>query len=168
VLYVPSIVTVIGAAGLALLAWVGAAVGLRLIKFEEVVDPRVLSPAAINLFALMFFLIGITTLASAADRFRWRTIGIIGGFYAVEAIVRIVATLAPGWQWLNRFTFFTPFNPQLYVADPDLAWMFYRVLPDGSWQLGGLGGHAVLIGIGLACFVAAGFVFAKIEPTTGN
>jgi ABC-2 type transport system permease protein len=161
VLYGSTAVTLIGAAGLALLAWLGTTLALQLIELEEAVDAKLFVPAALSLFALMFFLTGITTLASAADRYRWRTIGIIGGFYAVESIVRIVAMLAPGWEWLSKFTFFTAFNPQAYVANPAMAWTFFEVLPGGAQRLGGLGGHTVLIGLGVVCFAAAGFIFSK-------
>jgi ABC-2 type transport system permease protein len=161
VLLVNSAVTVLGAAGLALMAWLGTAAALQLVEFEETVDRRLFAPAALSLFALMFFLIGITSMVSSADRYRWRTLGIVGGFYAVEAIVRLVALLAPGWERLSYVTFFAAFNPQAYVGNPELAWTWIDVQSGGAWRLGGLGGQAVLIGLGLAGFVGAGIIFSK-------
>jgi beta-exotoxin I transport system permease protein len=151
----------LGAAGLALMAWSGSAAGLQLVEFEVPVDRRLFVPAALSLFSLMFFLTGVTTMVSSVDRYRWRTLGIVGGFYAVEAIVRIVALLAPGWQWLSYFTFFAAFNPQAYVGNSDLAWTWIDFFPGGGWRLGGLGGDAVLIGLGLAGFATAAIIFSK-------
>ena len=161
VLLVSTAVTVLGAAGLAIVAWLGTATALQWVHFEETVESASFVPAAMGLFSLMLFLIGIATLASSADRYRWRTIGIVGGFYAVEAIIRLVALLVPGWEWLSYFSFFSAFNPQAYVGNPQLAWTLLETHANGWWRLGGLGGQAVLTSLGVVCLVIAGIIFAK-------
>src|SRR5690606_33401342 len=72
-------VTVIGAALLAYVSWLGTWVGLTFISLEEPVSTRIFIPPAVNLFSLGFFLAGFSTMLSAGDRYRSRTIGIVVG-----------------------------------------------------------------------------------------
>ena len=85
------------------------------------------------------FLAGLTTMVSAGANYRSHTIGIVGGFYAVSMIVKIVGRLAPGWKWLTYGSFFTPFEPQLLVGDLAKAWSLWVDTAGGSFELGGLG-----------------------------
>ena len=62
------------------------------------------------------FLAGLTTMVSSASNYRSHTIGIVGGFYAVSMILKIVGRMAAGWKWLTYTSFFTPFEPQLLVS----------------------------------------------------
>ena len=152
-------VTLGGAALLAAAALMGTSVALATITLEESVSPSVFVPAALNLFAMTVFLAGLTTMVSSGTNYRSQTIGIVGGFYAVSMIVKIVGRLAPGWKWLTFGSFFTPFEPQLLVADLTKAWSLSVGTADGSFELGGLGYDSILIGLGLACYVAAAIVF---------
>lgn len=142
-------VTTIGAALLAVAAWTGTYVGLRLTGLVAEADPRLYVPAALNLFAATFFLAAATTLVSACDSQRWRTLGIVGAFYVIELIVKIVARMAPKFGWLMYATFLGAFEPQTLV-----------VYPDRAWQMS-LRYDATLVGLGLATYVAAAIVFNR-------
>ena len=161
VLATQALVTIAGAALIACAAWLGTCTGLATVTLETSVSPRVFIPAALNLFALGAFLAGLTTMVSAGTNQRARTIGIVGGFYAVSMVIKIVGRMAPGWEWLAYTSFFTPFEPQLLVGDRSLSWALWAETHGGVFALGGLGYDLVLIGLGLASYVAASVIFSQ-------
>ncbi len=118
-------------------------------------------PAALNLFAITAFLAGLSTMVSSGTNYRARTIGIVGGFYAVSMVVKIVGRMAPGWEWLTYISFFTPFEPQLLVGDRAKAWAMWVPAAGDSFELGGLGYDSILIGLGLAFYVIASVIFCR-------
>jgi ABC-2 type transport system permease protein len=142
-------VTALGAGLIAMSAWLGTAAGLSTIQLESTVQPGLFVLPAINLFALTFFLAGITTLASAPDRYRWRTLGIAGSFYVVEMIVEVVGLVVERAAWIRWLTFFSAYKPPRLVTQPDTAVLL-------AWQHCG-----VLIGLGLVGYLAATAVFCR-------
>lgn len=161
VLATQGMVTVGGAALLACAAWLGTCAGLATVPLESAISPRVFVPPAINLFALGAFLAGLTTMVSAGTSYRARTIGIVGGFYAVSMVIKIVGRMAPGWGWLAYTSFFTPFEPQLLVGDAARAWALWIDGSGNSLVLGGLGYDSVLVGLGLASYAVASIIFSR-------
>jgi ABC-2 type transport system permease protein len=155
------IVTVAGAALLGLAAWLGTCTGLATVTLEAPIAPGVFVPAALNLFALGAFLAGLTAMVSAGTSYRARTIGIVGGFYAVSMVMKIVGRMAPGWEWLSNVSFFTPFEPQLLVGDRSRSWSFWVETAPGAFELGALGYDSVLVGLGLLGYGIASFVFSR-------
>ena len=149
VLLVPVVVTTLGSLILCVAAWCGTSVGLWWVGLAREVSPRLFLPAAANLFGAMFFLAGMTTLLSSFDRFRWRTIGLMGGFYIVEIILKVVARAAPRFDWLMYLTFDAAFEPQALAISPDTAWSTLARY-DG-----------VLLGLGLAAYFGAAVVFCR-------
>lgn len=154
-------VTLAGAALLAAAAIFGTLVGLATITLDEPAKIEVFVPAALNLFAITVFLAGLTTMVSAGSNYRSRVVGLVGGFYAVSMVVKIVGRMAPGWGRLSYLSFFTPFEPQLLVSDTARAWTLWSRAADGAIIAGGLGYDSILIGLGLAFYVVASIVFCK-------
>jgi ABC-2 type transport system permease protein len=113
-------------AGLALIAaalWCGISVGITLIvKETDRVWPAMYIPPTMNVFGLGFAVAGITALVSSLDRYRWRTIGILGAFYALAVILKVIARMAPGWESLGYLSVFWPFEPQRLLANNPDAW----------------------------------------------
>lgn len=160
VLFSQGFMTILGAALLAGTALTGTSVGLATVTLEHVISPRSFVPAALNLFSFTVFLAGLATVVSSAGNLRSRTIGIVGGVFAVSMIVKIVSRMVPYLSWLSYTTFFTPFEPQLLVSDRELAWSFWA--PDGADTiLGGLGYNGILLGLGLVFYVAATVIFCR-------
>lgn len=159
VLWTQALMTIAGGALLATCGWLGTSTGLATVKLEETLSPRLFLPPALNLFALTVFLAGLTTMVSSATSYRSRTIGIVGGFYAVSMVVKIVSRMAPDFGWLAYLSFFTPFEPQLLVGDSARAWSFVHETATGSLIAGGLGYDSILIGLGLVCYAVATVVF---------
>lgn len=143
-------VTALGAAVLALSIWAGCVLGVKTVTLSDPVAPGQFFPGVLNLFSMTFCLAGLTALASACDRSRWRTILLTGGFFAVSSVVKMIARLwAPG-AWLKYLSFLTAFEPQkLILLDP-------HVTRPMAWQYNG-----ALIGIGLAAYALAAIVFSR-------
>jgi ABC-2 type transport system permease protein len=191
-------VTILGAAVLALAAWLGIYTGLCLhavktsapasawtvpwlglelpnplaaaepesVPLQQIVDAAVFAPAALNLFALGFFLAGLTTLLSACDRYRWRTIGLAAGFYVVEVLIKVLSVATDRLSGLSRLTVFSAYEPQRMVSwavhQPDQAWNVW--LPGAAGRglaWGPLGYDLILLGLGTAAYIAAGWVFQR-------
>jgi ABC-2 type transport system permease protein len=159
VLSTQATVTVGGAALLATVAWLGTTAGLGMITLEHAIDPRVFAPAALNLFAFTFFLAGLTTMVSSRTNYRSQTIGMVGGFYAISMIAKIIGRLAPGWTWLSYVSFFTPFEPQPLVGNATKAWSLWIHKTGGALELGGLGYDSIFLVLGFAAYLVAALIF---------
>jgi ABC-2 type transport system permease protein len=149
IVVIHAVVTTCGAALLALASWLGTCQGLASVEFGKQVARADFVPAAVNLFSLMFFLAAASTLVSACDSYRWRTIGVMGALYMVELVLKIIARLAPSYQWMMNATFLGAYEPQVMIIERERAW-------DLS-----LTHDSTLLGLGLGCYLLAAIVFAR-------
>ena len=125
-----------------------------------------LAPAAVNFFALGFFLAGLSTFFSSWDRYRWRTIGIVAAIYVVQIIMKIVGLAADSTRWLLNWTFFSAYEPERFVSmavhSPGTAWSFWLEDAEGRFvELGPLSYDLLLVGMGVAAYVLAAWVFRR-------
>jgi ABC-2 type transport system permease protein len=158
-----AIVTITGSALLAIAIWCGTALGLHAGELYEHVPASLYIPPAINLFALMVCLGGMTALVSACDSVRWRTIGLMAGWYVFSTVLAVVSQIADRWNWLGNVSFLSAYKPQSMVARPDEAWSLLAHR-DGAIAGLGLGGQVVvLFALGMACYVAGAVVFSRRE-----
>jgi ABC-2 type transport system permease protein len=130
------------------------------------VDAAVFWPATFNLFTLGLFFAGLTTLMSSWDRYRWRTIGIVVGFYIVQLMVKTIGLMVDDYQWMLNLTIFTCYEPEGFVQvaaeAPAYAWSVLRYDAEGRFaELGPLGYNLVLIVLGLFSYAGAAVVFAR-------
>jgi ABC-2 type transport system permease protein len=190
-LWTQSIVTVGGVAVLCSLTWLGIWTGIHTTSVDESVPlmgtqllnlvgeagkirvPMTMKanagdflPAALNLFSLGFFLAGLSTLMSSWDRYRWRTIGIVAGIYAIELIIKIAALASERLSWLMNFTFFAAYEPEhlvsIAVNSPEQTWSLVRYGVSGEWLgWGPLAYCALLLAMGTGCFIGSAFVFTR-------
>lgn len=133
---------------------------------RDVVTPQRFAPAAINYFGLGVFLIGLTTLTSSWDRYRWRTIGIAVAVYVLSTILELLGLAVEGFEWVKVFTFFSAYEPVRFVTEglayPDREWAWIVTgLPEQGWQIGPLGGTAILTCLGLVGIVLATYTFCR-------
>lgn len=151
-------VTVLGLFVLAISAWLGTFAGIRTFVLEEPVQPQIFLPAALNLFSLGFFLAGVTSMLSAMDRYRSRTIGVVIGFFVIQMIIKLVAVTSPSYHWLRYFSFLTAFEPQrmAYVFWPESL----AIDAPAAWQLL-FDYNSLLLGIGLLGFALASAIFCQ-------
>lgn len=137
-----------------------------LVPLRDRVDPAIFLSPCLNLFAFALFILSLSTLLSALDRYRWRTIGVVVSVYVLELVIFLLAKATPATAWCHRFTFFTLYQPDgivnLISRDPDAAWALTH--PRSLFwltDLGPLGISLVLLGMAGACFVAAGWIFQR-------
>jgi beta-exotoxin I transport system permease protein len=129
------------------------------------VDPAVFGPGAFNLFCLGCAVAGVSTLVSACDRYRWRTIGIVAGLYVISMICKILGMAFERFAWLKDISLFTAYEPQKFISiavrSPEETWSLARYADGAFVELGPLSYNAILLGIAAAGYIAAGIVFHK-------
>jgi ABC-2 type transport system permease protein len=196
VLYTQALVTVSCLFVLSVATWCGTAAGVYTTRVTENVPPRKLSilglkiplslgesmkvevpmrertelkyfvPGSANLFCLGVALAGFSTLVSACDRYRWRTIGIVVAVYVVHLVVKIVGQTVDSLAWMQALSLFTAYEPQKFIGiavhDPESTWALTMRDASGAFlELGPLGYNLVLLVVGGLSYLAAGVVFHK-------
>jgi ABC-2 type transport system permease protein len=150
-------VTLFGAALLALAGWLGIVIGILTVTLDEGVAFSMFLPASVNTFALTLFLAGISTLASSWDRYRWRTVGLMGAFYVVGVMLEVIGRGVSNLFWVRWFTFMAAYEPQAMTSavmgDASGGW-------GDAWSMS-LHSDGILIGLGLAAYVAAAVIFGR-------
>jgi ABC-2 type transport system permease protein len=144
-----AVATTMGAAVLCsvLLASVWSAVSFG--PWAGKVEPARFGPAVLNVFGLMVCMAGITAAVSAADSYRWRTIGILCGFYVFSILAKLVGRMSGMFAWVGYLSVFNAYEPQRLVGGTADAWRLL-VLYDG-----------VLLGVGVLGFVIGGIIFSR-------
>lgn len=136
------------------------------VPLSQRVDAKIFVSPCFNLFAFTLFMLGLSTLLSAVDRYRWRTIGVVVSFYVLELLILLLAKATPTMAWCHAFTFFTLYQPDgivhLMSRDPEVAWSL-TAQHSKFWytDLGPLGISLGLIAMACAFFVAAGWYFQR-------
>ena len=137
-----------------------------IVPLHERVDAGMFFPAAVNLFCFGVCLAGTATFFSSFDRYRWRTIGITVTLLILQMIAKLAGTALEELRFLKLATIFTTYEPQKIVDravhTPDTVWSLLLYTADGRFeQLGPLGFDLVMLGIGLAGYVAATVIFVR-------
>lgn len=113
------------------------------------VDPLRFLPATANVFGLMVCIAGVSALVSAADSYRWRTVGILSGFYVFSILAKLVGRLSKPLWWVGYVSILNAYEPQRLVGDAAESWRLLAVY------------DAVLIGVGVVSYAIGAVVFAK-------
>ena len=136
------------------------------VPMRDRVEPRNFFPATLNLFALGFFLAGLSTLMSSWDRYRWRTIGLVVGFFVLQLTMKIAGMSTDSLAWMLRFTFLTAYEPEAFVSiavnTPEQTWNVLILDSQSRIQdLGPLGYDLVLLAMGSAAYIGSGLIFCR-------
>ena len=140
---------ILGAALMAIACWLGTLLSVASFAKLQGVDGRQFGYCTLNLFAYTFFLAGLATLVSSADRYRSRTIGIMAALYVTAILLKLLGRMADGYEVALYTSFLTPFEPQRFIDpqyDPASLAINYN-LP--------------LFALGLAAFIAAAIIFTR-------
>jgi len=113
------------------------------------VEPERFVPAVVNVFGLMVCMAGLTACVSAADSHRWRTIGIMCGFYVTAILTKLVGRLSGVLGWVGYLSVFNAYEPQRLVGGDAEAWQLL------------LRYDAILLGIGLAAYALGTWIFSR-------
>jgi len=157
VIITQSTIALLGAALLAVAAFLGTYVGLATVTLEDAIEPRLFVQPALNLFAVTLFMAGVSALASSWDQYRWRTVGLLVGFYVFAMLVQVVGRSVPDFNWLLYFTFLAAYEPQAMVAAVVAD-------PEGGWQEAArlsLRYNTLLIGLGAGAYGLAATIFCR-------
>jgi ABC-2 type transport system permease protein len=160
---IQALVTIVASALLAIAVWCGTALGLRAGQLYEQVSTALYIPPAVNLFGLMVCLGGMASLVSSFDSVRWRTIGLMTGWYACSTVLTVVSQIADRWKLLANTSFLSAYKPQTMVANPQEAWSLLAYRNEAVSGLGTGGQVVVLFALGIACYVAGAVVFNRRE-----
>ena len=143
-------VATVGAFLLALSTWLGNCLGVLTVTLEGgPVSAWDFVPAAVNLFFMTFCFSGITTLISAFDRNRWRTMCLAGGVLIVSILLDMISSIWEPGAWLGYLSFLSAFDPPTLVLAGEDVWK-------ASLRLNG-----VLLAVGLACYASSAVVFSR-------
>ncbi|XZE56785.1 ABC transporter permease subunit [Planctomycetaceae bacterium SH139] len=134
------------------------------IAMRDEIDCSVFIASTLNLFAFGFFILGLSTMVSAMDRYRWRTVGIVITIYILQIVMFGLGKAAERLNWLMHFTFFDLYRPQPIAkaaleSGQAAAWSVTPVEPD-TW-LGPLALTLMLVGLGLVAYAIAIRAFDK-------
>jgi ABC-2 type transport system permease protein len=154
---------VLGSVILATAVWCGTAIGLRTVALYEDVSAFLYIAPAVNLVGLMVCVGGVSALVSSCDNQRWRTVGIVGAWYALSLFLEVIAQIADGWEWLGYGSFTMAYEPQTMVARPAEAWSLLE-FHDGAFAgLGSGGRQLILFGVGLVSYAVGAAIFSRRE-----
>jgi ABC-2 type transport system permease protein len=130
----------------------------QVIPLRDRVQVETFAASTFHLFAFGFFLLGLSTLFSCVDRYRWRTVGAVVSVYVLQAVMFGLGKAAESLHWLLSLTFFSCYKPQkmtsLFTNDGwGAPWSLTQVIPGGS--LPPLWYPLILIGMGLLFYSIA-------------
>jgi len=144
-------VTILGVLLIGAFAWIGTALGLTTVGFDQPSAATNFLPAAVNYCCFGGGLIGAATFTSALARSRGQAVGFFIAFYVVEFTCKIFALTLPAQVWLKWLTFMTAYEPTLLtiglLQDPEQYGPLF-------WQY-----NVLLIGLGAAALVIAATMF---------
>jgi ABC-2 type transport system permease protein len=113
------------------------------------VEPARFVPPVLNVFALMVCMAGLSACVSAADSYRWRTVGIMCGFYVAAILAKLVGRLSGVLGWVGYLSVLNAYEPQRLVGGDAEAWALLARY------------DAILLGVGLAAYVAGAVIFSR-------
>jgi len=137
-----------------------------IVPMREKTDPKFFMAGAVNLLCFGVALAGFSTLVSAFDRYRWRTIGIVVGTYVLMLVLKILGAAIDEVDWMQQLSLFTAYEPQRFISiaahEPAQNWaLLLPATRSGPAVLGPLGANLILLAVGAASYLAAGIVFHK-------
>ncbi len=86
------------------------------IPLSDRVSVEKYAASVFHLFAFGFFLLGLATMFSCFDRYRWRTIGSGVAIYVLLLVMFGLGKAAESLSWLLSMTFFSCYKPQKMVS----------------------------------------------------
>ena len=136
------------------------------IAMKSEVNPLMFLPGVVNLLLVGFFLAGFAAWCSSWDRYRWRTLGIVGVFYFAGAMLKILGMASETYRWAKHMSFFGLYSPaqsiELSQSNPEAVWWLGKYDSAGEFvELGPLANCLVLFVLGVIFYVLGARVFAK-------
>lgn len=117
-----------------------------------------------HLFVFGYFLLGLASMCSAFDRYRWRTVGIVVGFYVIQVVMIGLGKATESLSWLRSLTFISCYRPQKaasLIPEHGLSapWSLHLQIPDSMFPP--LVYPLILIALGTVFYVVAAVAFSR-------
>jgi ABC-2 type transport system permease protein len=133
----------------------------QMTPLSQLVSPSVYIVPTMNLFGLGLLVLGLSSMISAIDQYRWRTIGVVIGIYVLQLLLFILAKSTPKLGFLKPFSFLAGYQPDWIVQkvfrEPSNAWALRVEGERWTDQVGPLSYVLMLLGAGV-CFYLIGYV----------
>ncbi len=131
---------------------------MQTIPLSDRVDVETYAASTFHLFAFGFFLLGMATMFSAFDRYRWRTVGAVVGVYVIQTVMFGLGKSADSLNWLLSMTFLSCYKPQKMtslVAKEGISapWSITDRVPEAAFPP--LVYPLILIGVGVIFYAIA-------------
>lgn len=136
------------------------------IAMGSAVNPLLFLPGVVNLLCLAVFFGGFAACCSAADRYRWRTLGIVAAFYFANAGLKLLGLASEKLRWVSNVTVFGFYSPASAIEriESDL-WSPWRIVQYNSvGEFAGTGtlfNCGLLLGLGLLLYGVGLVVFDR-------
>jgi ABC-2 type transport system permease protein len=130
----------------------------QLVPLSDRVDVRTFAASTFQLFAFGFFLLGLSSMFSSFDRYRWRTIGLVVAVYVLQIVMFGLGKSAQKLDWLLSMTFFSCYKPQRMtslVAEGGLVAPWSLTTSAADLTLPPLAYPLVLLVLGVICYLIA-------------
>lgn len=144
-----ALATTAGAAVLAAVLCVGVWLGIASGPWAGEVDALRYVSAGANVFGLMVCLAGLSAAVSAFDSYRWRSIGIMCGFYVFSILAKLVGRLSRSLGWVGYLSVLNAYEPQRLIGGTSESWLLLARY-DG-----------ILLGIGIVAYVVGTAAFSR-------
>jgi len=136
------------------------------VPLRDRVDSAFYLPPTLNLFGFAYFVLGLSVLFSAMDKYRWRTIGIVIGIYILQFMLYLLGKSTPSTSWALNLTFFSAYRPddivRVIVEQPQVAWAWLHWDKSGEFVgLGPLGYSMLLIACGATFHLLGVYYFHR-------
>lgn len=136
------------------------------VPLRDRVDSGFFLPPALNLFGFAYFVLGLSVLFSAMDKYRWRTIGIVISIYILQFMLYLLGKSTPSTSWALNLTFFSAYRPddivRVIVEQPQVAWAWLHWDKSGEFVgLGPLGYSMLLIACGATFHLLGVYYFHR-------
>lgn len=128
------------------------------VSLADRVDSGLFVAPTMNLFGFGFFLLGLSSMVSCWDRYRWRTIGIVLSTYVVQFLVFVLSRSTETTGWCGYLTFFSLYQPdaivQLVRNEPSSTFAILNQFDVPGWPhvLAPFGMSCVFVLMGLVCY----------------
>jgi ABC-2 type transport system permease protein len=134
------------------------------------VNAHVFWPASFNLFCLGCAFAGVTTMLSAWESYRWRTVGYVSAFLVLQIVIKLLGVAVKDYRFLKNFSLITAYEPQIFVElmenHPHDFWHWQVTNFRGDIVWGPLPFYLVLLTVSAVCYVAALCIFSKRDLPT--
>lgn len=135
------------------------------VRMSDHVNPMLFLPGIINLFSLCFFLGGFSAWCSSIDRFRWRTLGVIVGFFFLQSGMKVLALASESLSWIRFLTVFGYYEPggSVEIAQQSIldCFSFFKNGAQDRLLPAPLLNNLVLISLGVVLYLWGSHVFRK-------